>query len=243
MKKLLYLLSLIPTLLVAAPRDPNPETPSAIYQNDLDLLDGIKSKSLISLKDGSVVSPSLNFRLSTGTGLASRALDDISIVAGGNLYISASNVSSILDFGNRTGDGNIRYQGNEFFPTADNTITHGKVGQRWSDLRSVLINGADYGFANGWYLREYPATFKDIQTQDEDWMKENTNQGIQLVNDIGEVVVVFGRDGTIYANSFKSLDELDPVIRNRNIPSAEDREYEIERRKEIRGKPVNDEVD
>jgi len=39
-------------------------------------------------------------------------------------------------------------------------------------------------------------------------MKENANKGIQILNDLGKMVCVIGRDGTIYANSFKSLSEL-----------------------------------
>lgn len=122
-----------------------------------------------------------------------------------------------------------------FRPETDNTNTCGASGKRWSDVISTLINGADYGFANGWFLREYPATFKDIQTRSNDWLKTNTNKGIQLVNDRGEVVAVFGDDGTFYAKQIKTLNELDSVIRDKNITSEEDKIYEIDRRKEIKG--------
>lgn len=43
MKKLIYIILIYPVILWAVPRDPNPTTPSAIYQNDLDLLSQINT--------------------------------------------------------------------------------------------------------------------------------------------------------------------------------------------------------
>jgi hypothetical protein len=39
-------------------------------------------------------------------------------------------------------------------------------------------------------------------------MKANANKGIQVLNDLGEMIAVIGRDGTIYAKAFKSLEEV-----------------------------------
>lgn len=39
-------------------------------------------------------------------------------------------------------------------PGADNSYTLGTASFRWSDLRSVLINGADFGMSNGWRMVE-----------------------------------------------------------------------------------------
>lgn len=39
-------------------------------------------------------------------------------------------------------------------PGADNAQSLGTASLRWSDLRSVLINGSDYGLANGWRMVE-----------------------------------------------------------------------------------------
>lgn len=96
----------------------------------------------------------------------------------------------------------------EIFPNTTNAVTLGKVGSLWSDVRSTLINGADYGFANGYVLREYPCTSEDVQTKSPEWMKESANLGIQVLNDKAEMICVIGRDGTIYANQFKPLSEL-----------------------------------
>lgn len=102
--------------------------------------------------------------------------------------------------------GTMTWTGTTLEPVTDNTISLGKVSggnKRWSDVRSVLINGADYGFANGWILREYPCNFDDVQTKSNEWMKSNANQGIQVINDIGEIVAIIGRDGTIKAKKFE----------------------------------------
>jgi hypothetical protein len=94
-----------------------------------------------------------------------------------------------------------------FIPSADNAVTCGSAGQRWSDLRSVKINGADIGLANGWKLREYPATKDDISKPDE-WMKIHANQGIQVLDDDENVVAVIHKDGYIYCNGVRPLNNL-----------------------------------
>ena len=48
----------------------------------------------------------------------------------------------------------------------------------------------------------------DVQTKSADWMKKNANKGIQVLNDEGEQICVIGRNGTVYAKAFKSLEEL-----------------------------------
>ena len=78
----------------------------------------------------------------------------------------------------------------------------------WKDVNAALINGADYGFANGYVMREYPATYEDVMTKKRPWMKKHANKGIQILNDLGEMICVIGRDDTIYANNFKPLKEL-----------------------------------
>lgn len=90
----------------------------------------------------------------------------------------------------------------------DNTVTLGTSGNKWSDVQSTLINGADYGFANGWILREYPCTYDDVQTKSNAWMEKNAHKGIQVLNTDSELVCVIGMNGVIYANDFRSLDKL-----------------------------------
>lgn len=44
--------------------------------------------------------------------------------------------------------------GNQVVPDADNDTTLGTTSLRWSDVRAVLINGADYGLDNLWRMTE-----------------------------------------------------------------------------------------
>jgi len=176
----------------------------------------------IEILAGSAGTPSLNFSTDGDTGMFLSASNIIGFAGGGVEQLQVRNgfVSVV---------GGIR-------ATVDNSVPCGVAGTRWSDVRSVLINGADYGFANGWFIREYPATFKDIQTQDSKWFRKNANQGLQIVNDRGQLVMVIGEDGTLYTKELKTLNDLDEIIRSKNISSKEDKEYEKIRRKEIRGK-------
>lgn len=143
--------------------------------------------------DGDVGNPSITFMSDADTGFFRLGSNAIGISLGG------------ANFAGFYGSG----VGSSFQPGADNTYTCGTASFRWSDVRSVKINGADYGFMNGYILREYPCTAEDVQTKDSDWFKTNANLGIQILNDIGEIVCVIGRDGTLYANSFQPLSALE----------------------------------
>lgn len=91
-------------------------------------------------------------------------------------------------------------------PSSDNANTSGSSGRRWSDVRTVLLNGADIGLANGWKFREYPCSKEDI-AQTEEWMKENANEGIQILDDNENIIAVFTRDG-LYCDNVRKLSEL-----------------------------------
>lgn len=99
----------------------------------------------------------------------------------------------------------------DVYPDTDNSYDLGRddgiATQRWADVRSVLINGADIGFANGWKFREYPLKPQDV-TKPSAWMKENANLGIQLLDDQDNLIAVFHRNGTLYCNDIKKLNEL-----------------------------------
>lgn len=92
-------------------------------------------------------------------------------------------------------------------PEVDNTDSLGTATFRWSDLRSVLINGADISLANGWKLREYPLKKENVYKPD-NWMKEHANQGIQILDGNEELKAVIHQDGYIYCKGFRSLEEL-----------------------------------
>ena len=140
------------------------------------------------LTSGSAATPAINWITDTDTGFYRVGVNQIGVaVAGGAL---------------------LHMNSNGFYPDSDDGLSCGLAGNRWSDLRSVLINGADYCFANGYILREYPCTKEDVHTKSENWMKENANKGIQIINDKDEMICVISRDGTIYAKEFKSLKDL-----------------------------------
>lgn len=96
----------------------------------------------------------------------------------------------------------------DVLPSTDNSRDLGSSGLRWADLRSVLINGADIGLENDWKFREYPCTAEDVQEQKPAWFKAHANEGIQIVNDLEELVAVIHRDGYIYCKGFRPLEEL-----------------------------------
>ncbi len=93
-------------------------------------------------------------------------------------------------------------------PNIDNTYRLGTAGKRYSDLRSVLINGADIGLENKWKMREWPCTYKDVQTKSVEWMQENANLGMQFLDDDENVIAVLHKNGYLYCKGVKPLEEL-----------------------------------
>lgn len=123
----------------------------------------------------------------------------------------------------------MRYDGgaNALNPGADNTFRLGTdPGGRWSDVRAVLINGADIGFANGWAMREYPCTYEDVQEKSTKWMRANAWKGIQTLNKLGVVVSLLEHDGMFTANGFKTFDGFDVVAK---VKSNSERIVELEK--------------
>lgn len=145
----------------------------------------------ISIANGSATMPGITFLGSTSKQT-------------GFYKISAEDSIGVGIFGT----GTVKFTATSIEPLADNTIILGQSGQRWSDVRSVKINGADIGFANGWILREYPCEPNDIFEKSDAWMRTNANQGIQVINDNSEIVAVIGRDGTIKAKKFEVVSEF-----------------------------------
>ncbi len=106
------------------------------------------------------------------------------------------------------GVGTLKFTSSSIEPLTTNNITLGTSSFKWSDVRSILINGADIGFANGWKMREYPCTPEDVFTRSDTWMRYNANQGLQIINDNEEVVAIIKRDGTIQAKKFEIVTEF-----------------------------------
>lgn len=81
-------------------------------------------------------------------------------------------------------------------PITDNAKTLGSSDHRWSDVRSVLINGSDYGFANKWYLTE----------NDRVGIEE---KGIAVLNSKNELKLFIGESGIyVKGGNVKNLDLL-----------------------------------
>lgn len=91
--------------------------------------------------------------------------------------------------------GNVRSGGTYFKPDQDNVITLGQASKRWSDVRSVLINGADYGFDNGWTLTEH----------DKVHIKE---PGIAILDENNNLVAFIGKE-RIYCAGLRDIKLLD----------------------------------
>jgi len=64
--------------------------------------------------------------------------------------ISALDEANIIDLDFA---GSIRTN-QSYQPSSDNSIALGNASRRWSDLRSVLINGADIGLEHDWWITE-----------------------------------------------------------------------------------------
>lgn len=142
----------------------------------------------VEFKDGNAVTPSRSFISDVQTGP----------------YRSGSNEYAISIFGT----GQLKITDGSMEPITDNDVTLGTASKKWSDVRSYLINGADYGFANGYILREWPCTLEDVYNKSDEWMRANANQGIQIINDNKEIVAIIKRDGTIQAKKFELVTEF-----------------------------------
>ena len=123
-----------------------------------------------------------------------------------NTYRVILNAENFIEF-DVNGGSVMTVNNSDITPTVDNVISNGTASLRWADVRSVLINGADIGFENGWKFREWPAKKEDVGKPVE-WMKENANLGIQLLDDDENLIAVFHKNGTLYTNDIKPLSEL-----------------------------------
>ena len=132
---------------------------------------------LFQVRDGS---NNLNIGLNAP---ASTSTQDIFITAGRDVYFANSNTTT-----------------RRVLPGTDNAISLGLSANRWSDVRSVLINGADYGFEHHWYLTEnYKIGIKE--------------EGIAVLNSKNDLVLFIGEKNLyVRGGDMKNVDDL-PYIR------------------------------
>lgn len=162
--------------------------------------------------NGSAASPTWTFINSGGNGLFLNSVNNWGLSRAGG---------SVMVFSN----GGIEIQ-DDVLAVADDTHSLGTASFRWADVRSVLINGADYGFQNGWVIREYPCSAEDIHTKSAKWMRENSSKGIQFLNMEQKQVVRFEMDGIIHAGGFKTFDGFDVVAK---VKSNEEKIAELKK--------------
>jgi len=82
----------------------------------------------------------------------------------------------------------------DFTPYADNTYKLGYSDKRWSDMQSVLINGADICFENNWTMTEH-------------YMVGIKEKGIAILDELNDLVMFIGKK-FLYTNKIKDISEL-----------------------------------
>jgi len=163
---------------------------------------------------GDIACDSLSAAASTITVADDLIPSSASLGSSGSRWTAIFGVSMNLSGGATLGDSssdvvvfNARIQSN-IVPSTNNARALGTSSLKWSDVQAVLIQGADIGLANGWKFREYPCTAEDVQTQDHEWFRENSNLGIQIRDEDEQLIAVIHKDGYIYCKGVKTLEEL-----------------------------------
>jgi len=85
--------------------------------------------------------------------------------------------------------------GDKIEPPDNNTVTLGTASKKWSDVRSVLINGLDYCFDNGFTLTEH----------DRVYIKE---PGIAILDKQNNLIAFIGKKG-IYTKNVLDIKDID----------------------------------
>lgn len=156
--------------------------------------------------NGSEVFLDATFGTGTGRKLTMRSADitTVSSTQGGAVTVDSNitlNPSSVV----------VTTQ--NFRSTADNNDSCGIASFRWSDVRSVLINGADYGMENGVRMTEPDRVYTTADPLD----------GILFMKpDKWEPFLWFHLDGTIQSGGF-----LEPDVA-KNLPINEEKAKELE---------------
>jgi len=85
-------------------------------------------------------------------------------------------------------------------PNADNAVSLGISGKRYTTVWSVALNTGDINFANDWMLTEYPLGL-NIK-------REDARDGLAFLDDTGSLMAVLHKDGYLYCKGVKPLEEL-----------------------------------
>ncbi len=86
--------------------------------------------------------------------------------------------------------------GRDIFPASNNAMRLGLDSNKWADIQTTLINGADYGFEHNWYLTEnYKVGIKE--------------EGIAVLNPQNKLMMFIGEAGLyVKGGNVKNLDLL-----------------------------------
>ena len=98
-----------------------------------------------------------------------------------------------------------------FRADTDNTRNLGTASIRWADVRSVLINGADFCFENGFRLTEPNHIYSD----------GDPSEGIYFMNDLWQPIALLTRDGHLFLSGSVAKNW---VFGNPDIPRRESKE-------------------
>jgi hypothetical protein len=129
-----------------------------------------------------------NFMFLTSTGGAGIAIDaasDAQIIAAASVILSAPDVQLGL-----SSNQDILMTGRvdtAVLPKTDNLRALGSASLRWSDVRAVLINGADFCFENQWRLTEANHVWTDAPPN-----------AVALMNQEWKPMAVFDERGNIF---------------------------------------------
>lgn len=76
-----------------------------------------------------------------------------------------------------------------FSPVSNNAASLGTVSLKWANVHATLINGADYGFENGWRITEPNNVWEEADPQD----------GLVFLDELWTPVLWIKKNGNILA--------------------------------------------
>ena len=132
----------------------------------------------------------------------------LTAVSSGSSLVMATNILMTPDTVVAV-DGNLR-------SASDNMDSCGLAGFRWSDVRSVLINGADFCFENGFRITEPNHIYSD----------GDPSEGIYFMNDLWQPIALLTRDGHMFLAGHLAKNW---VFGPPDIPRRESKDKEVPR--------------
>ena len=109
---------------------------------------------------------------------------DVLLSSTGSMTITSTSENILLEPGVA---GKVVSSKGDINPFSDNAYTLGTGLHRWADMRSVLINGADFCFENGFRMTEPNHVYGD----------EPADMGIYFMNDDWEPIALLTRTGNL----------------------------------------------